>query len=176
MWAYLYLYSWGCEVGPGLWVCGRLRVVVHGRLHIGSLVSIRSGYSNIVGANQPFAALVGPGAELDIGDGCGLSNIHIVTLKSVRVLPETFIGGGTRIYDTDFHQLDPESRIFCRGSVPDAAIVIGPRAFIGGHCTILKGVTIGEGAVIGAGSVVTRDIPPYEIWAGVPAHHLRKVR
>ena len=34
---------------------------------------------------------------------------------------------------------------------------------------VLKGVTIGNGAVIGAAAVVTRNIPPFEIWAGVPA-------
>ena len=43
-----------------------------------------------------------------------------------------------------------------------------PRSFIGGHTLILKGVTIGECAVVGAGSVVTRDIGPYEVWAGNP--------
>jgi acetyltransferase-like isoleucine patch superfamily enzyme len=97
-------------------------------------------------------------------------------LKSVRILRETFVGGGTRIYDTDFHQLESEDRILNRGPVPVAPVVIGPRAFVGGHCTILKGVTIGEGAVVGAGSVVTRAIPAFEIWAGVPARYIRKVQ
>lgn len=36
------------------------------------------------------------------------------------------------------------------------------------------GVTIGDGAVIGAGSVVTKDVGPYEIWAGNPARYIRK--
>lgn len=36
------------------------------------------------------------------------------------------------------------------------------------------GVTIGNGAVIGAGSVVTKDVGPYEIWAGNPARYIRK--
>ena len=34
---------------------------------------------------------------------------------------------------------------------------------------MLKGVTIGDGAIVGANAVVTKDIPAYEIWAGVPA-------
>lgn len=51
----------------------------------------------------------------------------------------------------------------------------GPRAFVGGHRIILKGVTIGEGAVVGAGSVVTRSIPPNKVWAGVPARLIRRL-
>ena len=37
-----------------------------------------------------------------------------------------------------------------------------------------EGVTIGDGAVIGAGSIVTKDVGPYEIWAGNPARFIRK--
>lgn len=46
--------------------------------------------------------------------------------------------------------------------------------FIGANAIICNAVTIGEGAIIGAGSVVTRDIPPYEIWAGNPARFIKK--
>ena len=48
-------------------------------------------------------------------------------------------------------------------------IVIGDRAWIAFRAVILPGVKIGEGAVVAAGAVVTRDVPPYEIVAGVPA-------
>ena len=37
----------------------------------------------------------------------------------------------------------------------------------------MKGTRIGNGAIVAAGSVVTKDIPPYEIWGGNPAHFLR---
>lgn len=47
-------------------------------------------------------------------------------------------------------------------------------AFIGANATICNAVNIGEGAIIGAGSVVTKDIPPYEIWAGNPARFIKK--
>lgn len=46
-------------------------------------------------------------------------------------------------------------------------------AFIGGNSIILKGVKIGKNSVVGAGSVVTRDIPDGEIWAGNPARKIR---
>lgn len=46
---------------------------------------------------------------------------------------------------------------------------IGSGAFVGVHCVVLPGVTVGAGAVVGAGSVVTRDVPPGAVVAGVPA-------
>jgi acetyltransferase-like isoleucine patch superfamily enzyme len=47
-------------------------------------------------------------------------------------------------------------------------------ARLGAGVTVICGVTIGAGALIGAGSVVTRDIPPGEIWAGCPAKKLKR--
>ena len=54
-------------------------------------------------------------------------------------------------------------------------VVVRDEAVIGGGAIILPGVTIGERAVIGAGSVVTRDVPPNEVWYGNPArYHMRR--
>ncbi len=50
-----------------------------------------------------------------------------------------------------------------------APIVIEDYAWLGSRCTILPGVTIGEGAVIAAGAVVTKNVPPYAVFGGVPA-------
>ena len=51
---------------------------------------------------------------------------------------------------------------------------IGNDVWIGNKVLIKAGVTIGDGAIIGMGSVVTKDIGPYEIWAGNPARIIRK--
>lgn len=48
-------------------------------------------------------------------------------------------------------------------------VIIEDYAWLGTGCMILKGVTVGEGSVVAAGAVVTKDVPPYEIWGGVPA-------
>ena len=56
----------------------------------------------------------------------------------------------------------------------DLDVIIEGDNWIGANVTILKGVKIGEGAIIAAGSVVTKDIPAYEIWGGVPARFLKK--
>lgn len=52
--------------------------------------------------------------------------------------------------------------------------VIGNDVWLGIRTIVRGGVTIGDGAVIGAGSVVTKDVGPYEIWAGNPARYIRK--
>jgi acetyltransferase-like isoleucine patch superfamily enzyme len=51
---------------------------------------------------------------------------------------------------------------------------IGNDVWIGTHSLIKAGITIGDGAVIGMGSVVTKDVGPYEIWAGNPARFIKK--
>ena len=75
-----------------------------------------------------------------------------------------------KIYDNDFHSVEYSNRM----SRPDThirrgKILIKEGAFIGAHSIILKNVTIGKRSVIGAGSVVTKDVPDGEIWAGNPA-------
>lgn len=52
--------------------------------------------------------------------------------------------------------------------------IIGNDVWIGNRVMIRAGVTIADGAVIGMGSVVTKDVGPYEIWAGNPARFVRK--
>ena len=85
--------------------------------------------------------------------------------------------GGTSVYTTDFHSLDP----IIRASKDDqkhsksAHVVICDNVFIGAKCIILKGVTIGENSVIGAGSVVTKNVPADQIWAGNPAKFIKNV-
>ncbi|WP_322906031.1 sugar O-acetyltransferase [Paenibacillus campi] len=54
-------------------------------------------------------------------------------------------------------------------------VTIGNDVWIAANVTICGGVTIGDGCVIGAGSVVTRDIPPYSLAAGVPCKVIRAI-
>ena len=174
-WARLSLKAWGARVGRHLTVRGWLRVHNCGRIVIGDNVTINSGPANYVGGDRRMAMWVGRDGTLTIGDGCGMSSTTIVCLNQIDILPQTFIGGGCEIYDTDFHPLDAQERIACVAPPPVGTITIGPKAFVGGFSIILKNVTIGEGAVIGAGSIVTKSVPPFEVWAGVPARFIRKL-
>jgi acetyltransferase-like isoleucine patch superfamily enzyme len=54
-----------------------------------------------------------------------------------------------------------------------APIMIEDEAWLGTHVVVLPGVKIGRGAIIGAGSVVTKDVPAWEIWGGVPARFIK---
>ena len=53
-------------------------------------------------------------------------------------------------------------------------VTIGKDCWLGSGVKVTKGVTIGDGAVIGTSSVVTCDIPSYEVWAGIPARFIKK--
>ena len=64
---------------------------------------------------------------------------------------------------------DAQSKTFIGVFKP---IVINDYAWLGIGCTILQGVNIGKGAVIAAGSVVTKDIAPFDIVAGIPARKI----
>jgi acetyltransferase-like isoleucine patch superfamily enzyme len=136
---------------------------------------MNSGAANYVGIDRRVSFWVGPGASVSIGDGCAISNSTFVSLASISILHDTFIGGGCEVFDSDFHPLDADERIANSVAAPVGPVEIGPRAFVGAGCMILKGVRIGEGAVIGAGSVVTRNVPDFELWAGRPAKRIRSL-
>ena len=75
------------------------------------------------------------------------------------------------------HSLDYQVRKNNRNdNVLSSEIRIKSGAFVGSRCIILKGVTIGEHSIIGAGSVVTKNIPNNEIWAGNPAKFIRSIQ
>ena len=76
---------------------------------------------------------------------------------------------------TSNHMDENLSKPILYNEVEFKKVILKDGCDIGVGSVILPGVTIGEGAIIGAGSVVTKNIPTNEIWAGNPAHYLRKV-
>jgi len=72
--------------------------------------------------------------------------------------------------DSDFHDIQEHSM-----EGRSEPIVIGDNTWIASRAIILKGVTIGEGCVIAAGAVVTKNVPPYSMVAGVPAVVVREI-
>lgn len=85
------------------------------------------------------------------------------------------IGPGYIIMDSDFHiAWPPESRNSYPGIEADADVIIGARVWLGVRCIVLKGVSIGENSVVAAGSVVSSEILPNCLAAGVPAKAKRQ--
>ncbi|OVE85798.1 acetyltransferase [Natronolimnobius baerhuensis] len=86
------------------------------------------------------------------------------------------------IFQETNHKLDqPSLQIRLYDEVLDSglevtsngAITVGNDVWIGARAVVLSGVTIGDGAVIGAGSIVTDDVEPYAVVAGVPAERIK---
>lgn len=96
--------------------------------------------------------------------------------KHIKIGSNVRLGGNTCIYDTDFHSLNLEKRISANDDdIRSIDVEIKDGAFIGAHSIILKGVTIGENSIIGAGSVVAKNIPDNEVWAGNPVRFIKKI-
>jgi acetyltransferase-like isoleucine patch superfamily enzyme/glycosyltransferase involved in cell wall biosynthesis len=102
-----------------------------------------------------------------IGRNCFLG-VH----KPITIGQHVQIGAYSYIISANHSYASRKLPIYAQGFI-GAEIVIEDEVWIGAHVVILPGVTIGRGAIIGAGSVVTRSIPEYEIWAGVPAKFIK---
>lgn len=149
-----------------------------GTVQIGNNFRMNNGSRwNPVGCSQRCTFFCDRNSSIIIGNNVGISQTTLVSCGQIIIEDDVKIGGGTCVYTTDFHSLNPQIRkssddIRCRKV---ANVVIQRNAFIGAHCIILKGVVVGENSIIGAGSVVTKSIPANEIWAGNPAKFIRKV-
>jgi acetyltransferase-like isoleucine patch superfamily enzyme len=144
---------------------------------IGKNFVFKSGKQfNQIGRPHPTYFTVRGDGVLTIGNNVGMSNTSIVCEKSITIGNNVRIGANVVIYDTNFHSLDVVKRTSNpedKSDIIRRPIVIEEGAFIGSHVTILKGVVIGRNSIVGSASVVTKSIPPNEIWAGNPAKFLR---
>lgn len=177
--AKVWLRVTGCSYGPGFKVCGRpiLRIARRGALRFGEGVMLQSRLrSNMAGGTSPTTLQCFDGAHIVFGNGSGCSLATISCRSSVTIGDNVLIGANVRIYDHDFHPVDPESRRRSPNeNVATRPILVGNDVFIGAQAVILKGVTIGDRAVVGAGAVVSKDVPADEIWAGNPARRVGSV-
>ena len=116
---------------------------------------VKMGGVNVVNPKKTF---IGSGVEFDT------TNPEAITIEEgVTITLHCIIV-------THFVEIDDNyNRHYSKGKV-----VIKKRAYIGANTVICKPVTIGEGAIVGASSVVTKDIPPFEVWAGNPAKYIKK--
>ena len=106
--------------------------------------------------------------QIQIGSGCVLSTaVHIVAMAGITIGRGTLIGEFVSLRDAN-HIRTPNEPLRYSGHAA-SPIVIGHDVWIGRGAVVLAGITIGDGATIGANAVVTHDVPPGSIVAGVPA-------
>jgi len=164
------LFRYRCaQVGRRLHLEGAPPLIIgNGRIEVGDDVHIGS----------PCTWDVGPHAELIIGDRVSLNYRGVISVaKGVRIGDDTLIAGDVAIFDNATHPVSPTRRL-ARTTVKAAEvapIVIGRNVWIGIHCIIMRGVTIGDNSVVAAGSVVTKSVPSNTLVAGNPATPIRQV-
>ncbi len=91
----------------------------------------------------------------------------------VRVGNYSMLAAGVAIVGDDHVVDNPRVPLQFSGRPVQRPTIIGADVWLGHGVVVLRGVTVGDGAIVAARAVVTHDIPPCEVWAGVPARKLR---
>lgn len=162
----------------GFKIRGKINLVNRGKVDIGkNCVFNGANKYNPIGFAGACNIVAERGAIIHIGNNLGMSSSTIYSRCSVTIGNNVLLGGGVKIYDTDFHSLDYTLRGTSqdKNNTQSSPVVIEDHVFIGAGTIVLKGVHIGARSIIGAGSVVTKSIPEGEIWAGNPAKFIKKI-
>ena len=173
----LILKANGAVFGKNLQIPGKVSWLIEGsKLNIGDNFYLSSGNGvNPIASNLQADVYVEPGAALTIGNNVGMSSTRLWIHESVRIGNNVKIGGCVLITDTDAHPMDYVVRRSSNEGTKSAPVVIEDDVWVGAHCIILKGVTIGARSIIGAGSVVTNSIPVDCVAAGNPCRVIKSL-
>jgi acetyltransferase-like isoleucine patch superfamily enzyme len=175
-----YLAYKGVRCGPrlrmySLPLCSRHPLAT---IEIGSDVTILNRLSeNASGISHRTVLVAGrPQASLKIGNHVGISGAVLFCTREIVIEDFVNLGADSCVYDSDLHPIQSMARRERdHDAVTCAPVRICEDAWIGARAIILKGVTIGPRSVVGAGAVVTKDVPPDTIVAGVPARVVAKI-
>jgi acetyltransferase-like isoleucine patch superfamily enzyme len=100
-------------------------------------------------------------------------NYNCDICPKVSIGAYTMFGPGVRIFGGD-HKYDVAGTpMYFAGRPELKPTIIGRDVWIGGGSIILAGIMVGDGAIVAAGSVVTKDVDPFSIVAGIPAQHIK---
>lgn len=131
-----------------------------------SLVNL---YGCSIGDETKIGAFVEIQKNVTVGARCKISS-HTFVCEGVDIEDEVFIGHGV-MFTNDIYPraTNPDGGLQTEADWKVEPTYIRRGASVGSNATIVAGIIIGEGALVGAGAVVTKDVRPYAIVAGVPA-------
>lgn len=165
-------------IGPALNARVRLRSATIGRRVTlrGAPVVSNAGrmtigdHARLVSTVATLELVTLAGGHLEIGANSFINyGTSLVASAHVKIGRDCLIGTHVQVMDTDFHRV--EDKAWDTSGEP---ILIEDRVWLGNRSIVLKGVRIGHDSVVAAGAVVTRDVPPRTLVAGVPARAVRR--
>jgi len=137
-------------------------------------------FSNLYGCSIGDETRIGPFVEIQrgvsIGARCKIQS-HTFICDGVTVEDEVFVGHGVLFINDNLPRAATDAgelQVISDWHVQPTRVKRG--AALGSGAVLLGGITIGEGALVGAGSVVTHDVAPGKVVAGVPARALETSR
>ncbi|MHB8571660.1 MAG: acyltransferase [Candidatus Dormibacteria bacterium] len=161
--------------GPGTHVSDGAAVTGSAYIELGARVYIHDGVRLEALDANPYTGQALGSPRLVLEDGVSINRgAHIGCIGEVVVEQDVAIGGGVFITDHNYRLGDPDIALKNQPLSFDGAVRIGRGSVLGEHACILPGVTVGEFSMVGAGAVVTHDVPPRSVVAGVPARVLRR--
>jgi acetyltransferase-like isoleucine patch superfamily enzyme len=127
-----------------------------------------------LGSNVIFGkrAVLHPPDFMRLGDNVHFANFFL-TEVNLEVGSDVLFSTRVACIGNDHAFDDPMKTIISNGRLPAGTIVLEGDNLIGFGTIIVGNVRIGRGCIVGAGSVVTRDLPPYTVCAGIPAKPIR---
>lgn len=144
-------------------VGGRLRYF----FYKGKLKSCKGYFASEAGFRMRGCKHISIGKHVSFNVG-----VFISASNKIEIGDNCLIGAYTVFRDTN-HGYANRSRPIRYQENVKGEIFLGNDVWVGSNCTILKGAKIGEGSIIAAHSLVSKEIPPYEVWGGVPAKFLK---
>lgn len=161
-----YWRAQGMQIGSGVSL-QNIQVTWPHQVHIGNNCELESGIF------FKFDGIWQQGPSICIGDRTFLGKyVEFNIRQKITIGHDCLIASGCKFIDHDhgFSRRDIPMNIQNDGA--EMSIILENDVWLGVNVVILKGVTIGKGAIIGAGSIVSKSVPSYEIWAGIPARKI----
>lgn len=152
----------------------RIRKAIHRFLRV---ITLKKGVYCKYGVSCQFKEGVFADEDTVIGSYNYFGRFTTITKANIgsycSIAPFVTIGPGEHVVDGVSTSERINALLEKHRPLNDGFVNIGNDVWIGVNAVILRNITVGDGAIIAAGAVVTKDVPPYAIVGGIPAHLIR---